>query len=115
MSRGASSASGCERQHEALARLVDQHRAFAAQRFGRERRRIAADHDRGRVELDEFGIGDDGAGARRDRKPEPARLGRIGGHRIEMADAAGREHDRARARTVTGAQRVIGHAQLQGR
>ena len=57
-----------ERQHEALAGVVDQRRAFAAQRLGRERRRIAADIDRGRMELHEFGIGDDGAGARRDRK-----------------------------------------------
>ena len=45
-------------------------RAFAAQRLGRERRRIAADHDRGRVELHELRIGDDGAGARGDREAE---------------------------------------------
>ncbi len=42
------------RRHEAFAAGVDQYRAFAAQRLGRERRRIAADHDRGRVELHEF-------------------------------------------------------------
>ena len=76
--------------------VVDQRRAFAAQRFGRERRRIAADHDRGRVELHEFGIGDHGAGARGDRKAEAAGLGRVGRDGIEMADAAGREHHRAR-------------------
>jgi hypothetical protein len=57
--------------HEALAALVDQDRAFAAQALRCERRGIAPDHDRGRVELDEFGIGNDGAGARGDRKPEP--------------------------------------------
>ena len=43
-----------QRQHEALALVVDQGRAFAAQRFGRQRRRIAADHDRGRMKLHEF-------------------------------------------------------------
>ena len=96
ISRGASSASGWIAQHEALAALVDQHRAFAAQRFGRERRRIAADVDGGRMELDEFRIGDDRAGARRDRKAMPARLARIGGDRVKSPDAAGREHDRAR-------------------
>ena len=55
--------------------IVDQGRAFAAQRFGRKRRRIAADHDRGRVKLHEFRIGDDGAGARGDREPKAAGLG----------------------------------------
>ena len=70
MSRGASSAKRMPRQHETFAAIVDQGRAFAAQRFGRKRRRIAADHDRGRVELHEFRIGDDGAGARGDREPK---------------------------------------------
>ena len=59
------------RQHEALALVVDQGRAFAAQRFGRQRRRIAADHDRGRMKLHEFRIGDHRAGARGDREPRP--------------------------------------------
>ncbi len=84
------------RQHEALALVVDQCRAFAAQRFGRQRRRIAADHDRGRMKLHEFRIGDHRAGARGDRKPEAAGFGRIGRHGIEMPDAAGRQHHRAR-------------------
>ena len=75
MSRGASSASGWIAQHEALARAVDQHRAFAADRLGRERRRIAADVDRGRMELHEFRIGDQRAGARRDGEALAARLG----------------------------------------
>ena len=83
-------------QHETLALDVDQGRAFTAQRFGGQRRRIAADHDRGRMKLHEFRIGDHGAGARGDRKPEPAGLGRICRHRIEMPDAAGRQHHRAR-------------------
>ena len=81
-----------ELQHETLARAIDQHRALAAQGFGCERGGIAADVDGGRMELHEFGIGDDGAGARRHRQPDAARLGRIGGHPIELADAAGGEH-----------------------
>ena len=83
------------RLHEALALVVDQGRAFTAQRFGRQRRRIAADHDRGGMKLHEFRIGDHGTGARGDRKPEATGLGRIGRHRIEMPDAAGRQHHRA--------------------
>ena len=66
MSRGASSAR-MDREHEALAGCVDQRGAVAAQRLGGERRRVAADVDRGRVKLDEFRIGDDRAGARRHR------------------------------------------------
>ena len=62
---------GVDAQHEALARLVDQRRAFAAHRLGRERRRIAADVDRGRMELHELRIGDRRAGARRDGEAWP--------------------------------------------
>ena len=57
-------------------------------RFGGKRRGIAADVDRGRVELDELGVGDDGAGARGHAKAAAFRLGRVGGDRIEVADAA---------------------------
>ena len=109
MSRGASSASGWIAQHEALARAVDQRRAFAADRLGGERRGIAADVDRGRMELHEFRIGDERSGARRDGKALSARLVRVGGHRIEMPDAAGREHDRARRH---GDEPAIGAAHL---
>src|SRR5690606_40501949 len=43
-------------KHEALARAIDQHRAFTAQGFARQRRRIEA-HVEGRgVELDELRI-----------------------------------------------------------
>ncbi len=80
---------------EAEAGLVDQRRAGAADRFGRQRRRIAADGKRGRVELDEFGIGDDRAGTRRHGEAGAFRFGRIGRHRIEMAAAAHRQHDGA--------------------
>ena len=52
-------------RHEALAGAIDQNRAFAAQRFGGQRRGIAADVDGGGMELHEFGIGDARAGPRR--------------------------------------------------
>ena len=65
---------GVNGRHEAAAGFVDQHRAFAAQRFGRERRGIAADGDGGRMELHEFGIGDHRAGARRHAEAFAARL-----------------------------------------
>ena len=63
MSRGAKLGVGMQCAHEALAAAVDQQRAFATQRLGGERRRVAADIDRGRMELHELGIGDGGAGA----------------------------------------------------
>jgi len=48
------------------------------------------------VKLHEFRIGDNGSRARGDRKPEATGLNRIGRHGIEMPDAAGRQHYRAR-------------------
>ncbi len=101
------------RLHEALAAVVDQCRAFAAQRFGRKRSWVAADHDRGRVELHEFGIGDHGACARGDRKPQSAGFKRIGRHRVEVTDAAGCEHHRARRDGQRPRRDVVGFAQLQ--
>ena len=71
-------------------------RAFAAQRFGRERRRVAADIDGGRMELHELGVGDHRAGAGGDGDALAARLAWIGGDGVDLARAAGREHDRAR-------------------
>ena len=68
MSRGASSACGWTRAHEAFAVAVDQRRAFAAQRFGCERRRIAADVMAVGWNCTNSAIGDHGAGARRDGK-----------------------------------------------
>ena len=43
---------------------VDEGRPFAPQGFGCQRRRILAEVQSGRVELDKLGIGDDRAGAR---------------------------------------------------
>ncbi len=89
--------------HEALARAVDQDRAFAAQRFRRERRGIGADIDRGRVKLHELGVGDGGARAGGECHGLAARVGRIGRHGVEAADAAGREHDGAGGKEIEGA------------
>ena len=84
------------RAHEALAASVDEQRAFAAQRLGRERRGVAADIDGGRMELDELRIGDHGAGASGDGDTFAARLARIGGDGVDLAGAAGGEHHCAR-------------------
>ena len=73
--------------------------ALAAQRLGGERRRVAADVERGRVELDELGVGDDGAGAGGHAEAAALGLRRVGGDGVEMADAAGREDDGARRET----------------
>ena len=111
-SRGASSASGCTLEHEALAGAVDQLRALAAQRLGGERRRIAADVERGRVELHELRVGDHRAGARRHAEAVAFRLRRVGGDGVEMADAAGGEHDRARPGTGPAAPPSRGRATM---
>ena len=66
---------GMDREHEALAGRVDQRGAVAAQRLGGERRRVAADVDRGRVELHELRIGDHRAGAGRHAEAVAARFG----------------------------------------
>ena len=89
---------GMAREHEALALVIDQGCTFTTQCFGGQGRRIAPDHDCGRMELDEFRICDHGTGTRRDGKTKTARLVRIGRHGIEMADAAGRHHGHGHAR-----------------
>ena len=80
--------------HEATARFIDQDRAFAAQRLGDERRRIACARNGRRMELHEFGVRDDGACAGRQGDALSARLYWICGDRIELADAAAGEHRR---------------------
>ncbi len=85
------------RRHKAPAGLVDQDGAFAAERFGGERRRIAADSDSGGMELHELGIGDDRPAARRHPDPFAARLQRVGRQAIKRADAAGGEDHRQAA------------------
>src|SRR5262249_61310060 len=88
-----------------LTGAVDEDRAFAADRLARQRGGVAPDRDRSRMELDEFGTGQHGASPRRDRKAAAVGFAWIGGHRVEMADAAGGEHNRARAK-IPGASSV---------
>ena len=101
--------------HETFALVVDQCRAFAAQCFGRQWRRIATDHDGGGVKLHEFRIGDNGSGARGDGEPQSTGLGRICRHGVEMPDAAGRQHHRARRNGHRFCNRVADFAQLKSR
>ena len=109
---------GMEVDHETMAGTIDEGRALAAQRFRRQRRGIAADVDGGRVELHEFSIGNDGTGARRHGEAEPARFSGIGGDTIEMANAAGRQDDRAGGKLVPSAfgitQHHADHAAIMG-
>ncbi len=114
------------RRHEALTLLVDQHGAFAAQGFRRQRRGIAADIDCGGMKLDKFGIGDQCARARRHAQAFAARFQRIGGDGIERAQTAGGEDHRAcleqdqpriRAGSVAGEQAhhlAVLHRQFDG-
>ena len=55
---------GVDRRHEALAAIVEQHGACAAQRLGQEGQGIARDRERRRVELHEFEVGEAHAAAR---------------------------------------------------
>ena len=83
--------------HEALAGIVDENGALTAQGFGGKRGGIAAGQDRRWVELDEFGIGDDGPGPRRHAHGVAAHRGGIGGCRIKPAQPPGRQHGSAGA------------------
>ena len=82
---------------------IDEGRALAAQRFGCERRRIGADVERGGVELNELRVGDDRADAGRHGDRFTARIGGIGRHGIERADAAGRQHHGAGRKELVAA------------
>ena len=84
---------GMDAEHEALAEIVDERRALAANRLGYERHRIAPDRERGRMKLHELHVGEQGAGARRHRDAVAGRFDGIGRVAIEPADAAGRKHD----------------------
>ncbi len=81
---------------EALAGFVDEHRAFAAHRLAHQRHRVEADIKRGGMELNEFHVGQQRAGARGERQSLAKRAERVGGVAIEPADAAGGDHHAAR-------------------
>ena len=109
MSRGRQFRGRIYVQQKATSVAVDDRRALAAQRFGRERRRIGVDVDGGRVELHELCVGDDCARARRHGDADAARLHGIGRHPIKMTDAAGRQHQR-RTGNVADAPRGVARA-----
>ena len=81
--------------HEGAAGPIDQMRAFASQRFCRQRSRVAANIDRGRMELHELRVGDQRAGVIRHGKGVALRGFRIGRDRIKPARSA-RAQDRLR-------------------
>ncbi len=78
--------------HEALTQVVDQDGALAAERFGGERGGIGASRDGGGVKLHEFRVGDDRPGAGGHAHCVAADARRIGGDRIEPAQAARGQH-----------------------
>ena len=79
---------GVDRLHEAQARAVDQGRAFAAQGFGAQGRRVEAGIEGGGVELDEFGVLDHRAQTGRHGHGLALGSGRRGGQREEAARPA---------------------------
>ena len=85
-------------EREAPAGPIHQQRAGAAHGLGDERCRVdAGELERGRMELEELEVAEPGA---RPVGQRPAVGGghlRVGGDRVELAHAAGREHDRRRA------------------
>ena len=92
--------------HEALARLVDEEGALAADRLGDERllaARALAEPQHRRVELDELEVGEHGAGPQRGGHAVARRDGRVRRRGVDLAETAGREHDGAR---VGGADAV---------
>ena len=68
-------------RHEALAGLVDQHRALAAHGLADQRHGIEPDIERGRMELHELHVGQRRAGPRRQRQALADGAQRVGGVR----------------------------------
>ncbi len=112
--------------HEAAARFIDEDCAFAAQRFSCKRCWIAANRNRGRMELHEFSIRDHRTCTRRHAEAFAARFQRVCRHRIERTQSAGcKDHGRraeqyepcVRAEAVTREQArdtAIFHCEFDG-
>ena len=84
---------------EALAAVVDQRGAVAADRLGDQEALVARRREqRGRVELQELEVGELGAGGVGHRQPAADRGRRIGRTRPQRGAAAGRENHCARRR-----------------
>ncbi len=82
--------------HEPCARPIHQRCAFAPQGFAGQGRGVDIDGDGGGVKLDEFGIGDPGAGQGRQGQALAANGAGVGGDLIEAAEAARGEDCRRR-------------------
>ena len=104
-SRGASSFRGWYRSMKASP-AVEQHRAFAAQRFREQKPRRAFHVERGGMELDEFDIGDLGAGALGHGHAVAGGHVGIGGFEKTLPESAGGQQHGAR---VDGAHSAICH------
>ncbi len=83
-------------RHEAPSLPIDKDRAFAPQRLCNKRGRVARAGNGGGMKLDELGVGDHRACARRHGHALALRLHRIGGHGKKLPDATRRQHCRAR-------------------
>ncbi len=81
-----------EAGHHRGARAVDQGRALAAHRLADQRHRVAADVERGRVELHELHAAQGGAGQRGHGDARAVRAARVGGVVEQPAHAAGGQH-----------------------
>ena len=83
--------------HDRPARRVHQHRTGPAQRLGDQRALALGPGlpQHRRVELHELHVPQFGAGPGGQRQAVPGQPGRVGGGRVRLAEAAGREHDRA--------------------
>ena len=79
--------------HEALAAIVAQIRAFAAQRLGEQKARGTRQRQRRGMELVELHVGELGAGLRGERDAVAGGHGGIGGVGVDLARAARRRSE----------------------
>ncbi len=96
--------------HKALAAIVAQVRALAAQGFRDEEARRAGERERGGMELVKLHVGQLGAGQGRQSDAVAGSDGGIGGVGVDLARAAGGNQDGARANAHMGAQAGCGAA-----
>ena len=111
-SRGARSASGCWPDHEPVAGVVDEEGALAA--YGlRDQRLLAAgggpQPQHGGVELHELHVRHGGAGPQRQGDAVAGGHGWVGGLREDLAEPAGRQHDRTPARRTDALLAALAH------
>ena len=83
-------------RHEALARAVEQNRAFATHRFTYQRQWVLAGGECGRVKLHELHVGHARAGTMRDGETVACRHRRIGREAENLTQSTRRHHHRFR-------------------